>query len=116
MNSRPGTLTGAGIRKLPADRVDGMLRRIKETGSGVKRQVKSVRYRISGFRNPDNGEWIQRNPRNGHYYMVRAGRHRTQVRPTADMIGRSDMIALEVEVDRGRGNQRVYYVSVPGIR
>lgn len=114
MDSRPGKLTGGGIRTLPANRVEGMLRRIKQQGSGKSRRVRSVRYRVTGFRDPDSGLWVSRNPHNGHYYLVRAGRHRTRVRPTGDMMRRTDMIALEVEVDRGQGAS-VYYVSVPGL-
>lgn len=114
MNSKPGSLTGSGIRNLPADRVDGLLRRIREVGSGKKRRVRSVRYRITGFRNPDSGLWVSRNPRNGHYYVVANGRHQTEVKPTGEMISRTDMLALEVEIDRGQG-ARVYYVSLPGL-
>ena len=114
MNSKPGRLSGGGIRTLPADRVDGMLRRIKAEGSGKSRKVRSVRYRITGFRDPDSQQWVSRNPRNGNYYRVRDGRHRTKVRPTGDMIRRTDMLSLEVEVDRGR-EPRIYYLSVPGL-
>lgn len=93
-----------------------MLARIKADGSGKSRRVRSVRYRVTGFRDPSSGGWISRNPRNGHYYLVRAGRHRTRVRPTGEMMRATDLISLEVEVDRGGGNERVYYVSVPGLR
>lgn len=111
MNSTPGRLSGGGIRRLPDEKIAAMLKRLKvQQGRGFR--VKSVRYRISGFRDPDSGQWITRNPRNGTYYRVRDGRHRTKVRPTPELIRRSDMLALEVEVDRGKG-ARVYYVSVP---
>lgn len=76
-------------------------------------RVKQVRYRIVGFRDPHTGGWVSRNPRNGSYYMVRSGRHRTKVRPTAEILKRTSMIALEVELDRGQGS-RIYYVSLPG--
>lgn len=92
-----------------------MLRRIREEGSGKRRKLRSVRYRITGFRDPQTGGWITRNPRNGTYYIAKDGRHRTNVRPTQDMIRSTDMIALEVEVDRGAGNSRIYYLSVPGL-
>lgn len=115
MNSRPGRLSGGQIRTLPPDRVEGMLRRIKLEGSGKSRKVKSVRYRISGFRNPDDGSWISRNPRNGQYYQLHDGRHRTRARPTPEMLARSDMLALEVEITRVKGS-RVYFVSIPGVR
>lgn len=112
MNSTPGRLTGSGIRPLPESMIDGMLRRLKQQqGRGFR--VKSARYRITGFRDPDSGGWVSRNPRNGNYYLVRSGRHRTKVRPTPQLLARTDMMALEVEVDRGKG-PRIYYVSVPG--
>lgn len=115
MDSRPGRLTGGGIRTLPADRVAGMLRRIKVEGSGKNRKVRTVRYRITGLRDPGSGDWVSRNPRNGHYYRVINGRHQTRVRPTGAMVSQTDMIALEVEVDRGGPEPRIYYVSVPGL-
>lgn len=120
MDSRPGRLTGGGIRTLPPNRVAGMLRRIKEHGSGKRRRVESVRYRITGFRDPDTGGWISRNPGNGQYYRIAgpgqrggAGRHRTPVRPTRDMIRRTDLISFEVEITRQE--PRVYYVSSHGL-
>jgi hypothetical protein len=121
MNSTHGYLTGGGIRTLAPDRVDGMLRRIKVSGSGKSRRVAGVRYRISGFRDlsADSaayGQWVRRNPRNGQYYRERDGKHRTPVRPTGDMIRLTDMIALEVEVTRTAGSTpTIYYVSIPGI-
>lgn len=113
-NDKPGTLSGSGIRTLPLDRVDSILRHIKEARSGKSRRIRSVRYRVTGFRNPDGGDWISRNPRNGQYYRVADGRHRTPIRPNGDMMRRTDMIALEVEIDRGQGS-RIHYVSVPGL-
>ena len=111
MDSKPGRLTGRGIRPIPDAQIDAMLRRLKvQQGRGFR--VTSARYRISGFRDPDSGQWITRNPRNGNYYRVRDGRHRTQVRPTPEILRRSDMLALEVEIDRGKG-PTIYYVSVP---
>lgn len=123
MHSTPGRLTGAGIRRLPQERVAGMLARLKvQQGKGFR--VAGVRYRVAGFRDPDSGDWVSRDPRNGQYYAVhgsargarkaagQAARHRTQVRPTAELLSRSNMLSLEVEVDRGKG-PRVYHVSVP---
>lgn len=110
MDSKPGRLTGGGIRTLPAEKRAGMLRRLKlEQGRGFR--VTSVRYRITGFRDPGSGEWIVRNPRNGNYYRQHAGRHRTPVRPTPELVSRADMMSLEVEVDRGHG-PTIYYVSM----
>lgn len=111
MNSTPGRLAGGGIRELPESMRAGILRRLKED-QGKRFRIKSARYRISGFRDPDSGEWVTRNPRNGNYYRVKDGRHRTEVRPTPQIIARSNMLALEVEIDRGKG-PRIYYVSVP---
>lgn len=116
MNSSPGRLRGSGIRNLPEDRIGNMLQRIKVGGSGKSRRVQSVRYRVTGFRDPDSGGWISRNPRNGHYYLVADGRHRTRIRPSGDMIRRTDLVSLEVEVNRGGKHEpRIYYVSVPGL-
>lgn len=114
MNSVPGTLRGSGIRPLPPAMLDRMLRRIKEHGSGKSRRLRSARYRVTGFRDPNSGQWVSRNPRNGHYYRMRDGRHTTKVRPTVGLLKRSDMLALEVEIDRGKG-ARIYYVSIPGL-
>lgn len=100
-----------------------MLRRIKLEGSGKRRRVRSVRYRVTGFRDPGSGDWVSRDPRNGHYYRIPKGegknrkpqRRYTEVRPTQEMIAATDMIALEVEIDRGGDSSRVYYISVPGL-
>lgn len=111
LNSTPGRLAGSGIRTLPESKVAGILKRLKvQQGRGFR--VKSARYRVTGFRDPGSGEWVSRNPRNGNYYRVRNGRHRTQVRPTPELLARTDMLALEVEIDRGKG-PRIYYVSIP---
>lgn len=114
MNSSPGRLRGSGIRTLSHERIPAMLERLKIRHHKTYR-VESVRYRISGFRDPDTGGWISRNPRNGNYYLMADGRHRTKVRPTVELLSRSDMLALEVEIDRGKG-ARIYYTSIPGIR
>lgn len=111
MNSVPGRLTGGGIRTIPEAKRAGMLRRLKiQQGKGFR--VVSIRYRVTGFRDPESGDWVSRNPRNGSYYRMRDGRHRTKVRPTAEMLAQTNLMALEVEVDRGKGS-RIYYVSVP---
>lgn len=118
MNSQPGTLTGSGIRRLPAQRIRGMVRRIKAHDPKLP-PVKSVRYRVTGFRNPDTGVWISRNAQNGHYYQIVGGineRHSTRVKPTADHLRRTNMLSLEVEILRhGQREGRIYYLSVPGI-
>lgn len=112
MNSTPGRLRGSGIRTLPSERIPPMLERLKiRHRKGFR--VRSVRYRIAGFRDPDTGGWISRNPRNGSYYLMAAGRHRTKVRPSVELLSRSNMLSLEVEIDRGKG-ARIYYVSLPG--
>lgn len=116
MQTEHGRLTGSGIRTLPEAKVDAFLARLK-VDQGRKFRVRSVRYRITGFRDPNGGDWVSRNPRNGQYYRVRGGRHRTQVRPTPELLARTDMMALEVEVDRGgNAGPTIYHVSVPGVR
>lgn len=110
MNSHKGRLRGGGIRTLPEDRIAGMLLRIKLEGSGKNRRVQGIRYRITGFRHPDTSLWVSRNPRNGQYYTISGGRHHG-VKPNEDLISRTDLVSLEVEIDRGRGNSRIYYVS-----
>lgn len=115
MNSKPGKLTGGGIRTMPPEKVGHMLRRIKESGSGKSRRVRSVRYRITGFRDMRTGDWISRNPRNGQYYVEKDGSHRTQIRPTAAMIQQTNMVALEVEVTRQGDKSVIYYFSTPGL-
>lgn len=128
MNSTPGRLSGGRIRRVPADKIDAMLQRLK-LEQGRNYRVKSMRYRITGLRDPESGGWISRDPANGNYYLVggkpRAGtkrratgqpaRRRTQIRPTPDMIRQTDMLSFEVEIDRGKG-PRIYYVSTPGLR
>lgn len=112
MNSEPGRLRGSGIRSLPSDRIAPMLARLKiRHDKGFR--VKSVRYRVCGFRDPDTGGWVSRNPRNGTFYLMHDGRHRTKVRPTTELLSRSPMLALEVEIDRGKG-PRIFHISAPG--
>lgn len=113
---KPGRLTGSGIRELPEGPRENMLRRLK-LDTGKNKRVDRVRYRITGFFDAQ-GSWIVRNPRNGQYYRYRPkgspelpGRHRTPVRPTAQLLKRSSRLAIEVEVDRGRG-PRVYYTTL----
>lgn len=123
MNSHPGKLTGGGIRELPAERRAGMLQRIKVEGSGKSRRVRSVRYRVTGFRDPDTGMWVSRDPKTGRYFSIlgggvgsKRGRHKTSSRPTGEKLARSDLISLEVEVDRGgKDGARIYFVSIPGL-
>lgn len=111
MNSTPGRLSGGGIRPLPRPMLDFLLQRLKDQqGKGYR--VKSARYRVTGFRDPESGDWVSRNPRNGTYYRVKDGRHRIKVRPTKEILARTNLLALEVEIDRGKG-PRIYYISVP---
>lgn len=112
MHSEPGRLTGAGIRPLPASLRERLLDRARDR-AGKRIRLKSARYRVTGFRDPDSGAWVSRNPRNGNYYKQDAGKHRTKLRPTVELLARSDVLALEVEIDRGQG-PRIYHMSVRG--
>ncbi len=115
MTDVPGRLKGSGIRTLPADRVAGMLRRIKAE-HGKTRRVRSVRYRVNGFRDPKSKGWVSRNPRNGQYYLKRDGAHRTPLRPTPEILRATDRISLEIEVTRiSGGESRIYFITIPGL-
>lgn len=111
MNSRPGRLTGGGIRPLPDELRRRLVAQARErTGQNVR--LRSARYRVVGYRN-SAGAWVQRNPRNGHYFVrTPAGRRRT-VKPDAEQISRSQMVSVELELDRGRG-PRIYYTTLHG--
>lgn len=112
----PGRLSGAGIRTLKGAQREAILARIQAKQPGRKLNVRSVRYRVTGFRDPASGQWVRRNPRNGHYYRRLPGhRHNTQLRPTPSMLARSPLIAVEVEADLGNG-PRLHYTTLKNRR
>lgn len=116
MKSQPGRLHGSGIRPLPDELRERILAAAQDK-TGRRLRLYSARYRVTGFRDPGSGAWIQRNPRNGQYYarfgpgLSGGARHRTQVRPTLARLRRAGKVAVEVELDRG-GGPHIYYTTV----
>jgi hypothetical protein len=109
MNSRPGRLTGNGIRPLPDALRRKIIRDVKEdTGKG--RRLTSARYRVTGYRN-GAGAWVTRDPRTGKYWVRGPKGGKRPVKVDGSMVAASAVVAVEVELDRGRG-PRIYYTTV----
>jgi len=104
MNSRPGTLKGTHIRRLPAPL-------LKKLG-GVK-----GRYRVTGYRD-SNGVWVSRvkldedGKRYGYRRLI-DGRH-YMAKPTDSELRRSPLVAVEIEITRRTGGPMVYYTTLQG--
>jgi hypothetical protein len=106
MNSRPGKLTGRGVKRLPPE----LQRRL----STETRDASNARYRVTGFRD-GQGRWVHRTKvgtRKGQpTWGYRTKREGLLVKPSNDMLRRSDLISVEIEVDLGQG-PRVYFTTV----
>jgi hypothetical protein len=120
----PGELRGSGIRTLSPEQAEKWLGVARQRAGGRRLRMRSARYRVTGFRDASSGAWVQR-ARDGKYYKVEGrarsgsararagqpGRHATELRPTVELLKRSDRISVEIEVDRGQG-PRLYYTTI----
>jgi hypothetical protein len=109
MNSRPGRLTGGHIRELPGEMRRELLRDVK-SDTGKSKRLVSARYRVTGYRN-GAGAWVARDAKLGNYAYKGPKGGRRRVKPAADVIRRSPVVAVEVELDRGRG-PKIYYTTI----
>ena len=109
MNSRPGKLTGRHVRKLP----QRLLRQWDPDG-----RVVSARYRVTGYRDLE-GAWVSRaklgESGKRYGYRRRVAGKLLRVEPTDEVLRRSPLVAVEVEIDRGDG-PTVYFTTLKGLR
>lgn len=108
MNSRPGSLKGSHIRRLPAR----YLTRFEAKG---RASITSARYRVTGYRDPQ-GAWVSRvkvNSAGSYGYRRRIAGKLLVVKPTDREMRRSALIAVEVEITRG-DTPTVYYTTLRG--
>lgn len=104
MNSEQRTLTGRHIRRLPSKAAA----KFEQKGLPIVR----ARYRVTGFRDLQ-GRWIVRNSKTGQYRPAGAARGRA-IKPSDEMVRRSALVAVEVEITRRGERPVVYYTTLRG--